>query len=257
MNIHWKSLKGLLFDMDGVWFVGDKPIPGAIETLRHIRERQIPCRFITNTTTQSLAQLEEKMQRLELPANASEIINAPRAAVLYLQSLGSPSIHCLVHENVRDGFDEFTESAHPDYVVIGEIGDRWTYAIMNEAFRMLIDGAQLLAMHRGRYWQVDDGLAIDIGAFIAGLEYASGKEAIIVGKPAPTVFTSALKDMQLQAEEVVMVGDDIDADIGGAQSAGIRGVLVKTGKYREDLVSQSGVPADAMIESVAALRDLI
>jgi HAD superfamily hydrolase (TIGR01458 family) len=257
MSIQWKLLKGLLFDMDGVWFVGDKPIPQAIDALQHVRERNIPCRFITNTTAQSLAQLEEKMQRLGLPAAADEIINAPRAAVLYLRSFGSPSVHCLVHENVRAGFDEFPESARPDFVVIGEIGARWNYTIMNDAFRMLINGAQLLAMHRGRYWQVDDGLTLDIGAFIAGLEYASGKQATIVGKPAPTVFASALNDMKLQPEDVVMIGDDVDVDIGGAQSAGIRGVLVKTGKYREDLVSQSAVAADAVIESVAALRDLI
>jgi len=125
---------------------------------------------------------------------------------------------------------------------------------LNDAFRVLVGGADLIAMHRGKYWQVADGLALDIGAFVAGLEYATGKTATLVGKPAPAMFRSALADMGLEPADVVMVGDDVYADVGGAQGAGIRGVLVETGKYREELVSRSGVTPDAVIASIAELR---
>ncbi len=242
--------------MDGVWFVGDTPVPGARDTLAHLRKCGIPMRFITNTTTHSLAQLERKMHDLGLPVERQEIINAPQAAALYLHAQGSPSCHLIVSESVKGDFAGFPTSDKPDYVVIGDVGDRWTYALLNDAFRMLMGGARLLAMHKGRYWQVEDGLALDIGVFVAGLEYACGIEAVLVGKPAPLMFRSALKDLGLAAADVVMVGDDIHSDLGGARAVGIPGVLVRTGKYREEQAAASDVQPDAIIDSVADLLEM-
>jgi HAD superfamily hydrolase (TIGR01458 family) len=255
--VDFSRVKGLLFDMDGVWFVGDTPVPGAIETLEYVRRTGLPCRFVTNTTTKSVATLAAKMAELGLCVDAAEIVTAPRAAALYLRGRGDPSCHLIVADEVRSEFDRFPESDDPDYVVVGDIGDRWSYDVMNGAFRRLLAGAELIAMHKGRYWQVDDGLALDIGAFVAGLEYATGKEAVLVGKPSPTIFRSVLADLGLAAGDVVMVGDDVHSDVGGAQRVGIAGVLVKTGKYRDDLVALSGVTPDAVIESVAELRALL
>jgi len=243
--------------MDGVWFVSETPVPGAVETLAHLRERGIPMRFITNTTTRTLRELAQKMDRLGLDVAQNEIISAPQAAVLYLRERGRPSCHFIVDDNVRGEFAEFPESDRPDYVVIGDVGERWSYGLLNDAFRMVMDGAGILALHKGRYWQVEDGLRLDIGAFVAGLEYATGKEAVLVGKPDPLLFHSALADLGVDASEAVMVGDDVNSDVGGAQAAGIRGVLVKTGKYRSELVAASGVKPDAVIDSVASLRELI
>ena len=256
-GIEFDRIRGFLFDMDGVWFVGDTPVHRARDTLAHLRKRGIPMRFITNTTTRSLAQLEQKMHHLGLPVEREEIINSPQAAVLYLRAQGSPSCHLIVSENVKGNFAEFPTSGKPDYVVIGDVGDRWSYALLNEAFRMLMGGARLLAMHKGRYWQVKDGLRLDIGIFVAGLEYACGIEAVLVGKPAPLMFRSALEDLGLGAADAVMVGDDIRSDIGGAQAVGIPGVLVRTGKYREELAATADVRPDAIIDSVADLLELL
>ncbi len=257
MAVDFARVKGLLFDMDGVWYVGDTVIPGAADTLAHIRRARIPCRFITNTTTMSLDDLADKMNRLGLPVKTGEIINAPRAAAMFLAAKGNPSCHLIVDDNVRAEFDRFPDSDTPDYVVIGDIGGRWSYDLLNEAFRKLIGGAELIAMHKGRYWQVEDGLALDIGAFVAGLEYATGKTATLVGKPSPTVFRSALSDLGIEAANAAMIGDDIHTDIGGAKAVGLTGILVKTGKYREELIRNSGVTPDAVIDSVTELRRLI
>lgn len=256
-DFDFSRVKGLLFDMDGVWFVGEDPIAGAVETLAHIRSKGLPCRFITNTTMRSLDDLVAKMARLGLDVGRDEIINAPHATALFLRERGAPSCHLLVDDHVRAEFADFPVSDRPDYVVVGDIGDAWNYRVLDEAFRMLIGGAELVAMHKGRYWQVEDGLALDIGAFVAGLEYASGKRATLVGKPAPAMFRSALADIGLDGAEVVMVGDDILSDVGGAQGAGIAGVLVETGKYRAELVAASGVTPDAVLDSVADLKTLL
>jgi len=257
MPVDFGSITGLLFDMDGVWFVGDRPIPGAVETLDHVRRTGLPCRFITNTTTKSLPGLAAKMAGLGLDVDEGEIISSPRAAALYLRSLGNPTCHLIVADDVRHEFADFPTSGSPDYVVLGDIGERWSYRLLNDAFRKLVGGAGLIAMHKGRYWQVDDGLSLDIGAFVTGLEYAADTEAILVGKPSPTIFGVALADLGLRADEVVMVGDDIHSDVGGAQGVGVAGVLVKTGKYREELVARSGITPDAVIDSIAELRDLL
>lgn len=259
MAIDFSTIRAFLFDMDGVWFVGETAVPGAADTLARVRERGLPCRFITNTTTATRAALAAKMKRLGFDVEPGEILNAPRAAALYLRARGNPSCHLLVHDGVRDdlGCVEATPGQQPDVVVVGDIGERWNYAILNEAFRMLVGGADLVAMHKGRYWQVEDGLALDIGAFVTGLEYASGKEAVLVGKPSPTIFRAALDDLGVDAGEAVMVGDDIHSDVGGAQAVGIGGVLVRTGKYRDDLAVRAGVTPDLVVDSVASLRDYL
>lgn len=253
MTIDLANVAGLLSDLDGVWFVGGQPVPGAVDALATLRARALSLRFITNTTTKTRDQISRRLGDMGLMIGPEEIINAPQAAALYLETRGKPSVHCIVSDAVRPAFDAFPSSDQPDYVVIGDINGGWNYTLMNDAFRMLIGGAELVAMHKGRYWQTADGLTLDIGAFVIGLEYAASKTAIVVGKPAPTIFLSTLDSMGLTADRVVMVGDDIHADIGGAQAAGIAAVLVRTGKFRGDLVSASGVTPDMVVDGIADL----
>jgi len=254
MNIEdLRGLRGLLADMDGVWFVENQPVPGAADALARLRERGLPLRLITNTTTRTRAQLAEKMQRMGFVVAADEIVHAPAVAGRLLRERGVRAVKLVVADEIRGEFAGLTESDRPQVIVIGDIGERWNYRLMNELFRLVIDGAEIVALHRGRYWQVADGLAMDIGAFVAGLEYATGKTATVVGKPSPEMFRVALADLGLPAGDVCMIGDDIHHDVAGAQAAGIRGVLVKTGKYREALISASGVVPDLTVESIAVL----
>ncbi|HEX5132485.1 MAG TPA: TIGR01458 family HAD-type hydrolase [Candidatus Krumholzibacteria bacterium] len=248
-------IRGLLTDMDGVWFVGDTPLPGAAAALARLRERAIPVRFVTNTTTKTAAQLARKMGTMGLDVPAAEFVTTPVATARHLRAAGVRAIFPVVADSIRPEFAGFEESDQPEAIVIGDIGNAWNYDLMNRLFRMAMDGARLVAMHRGRFWQVDDGLRMDIGAFVAGLEYATGQTATVIGKPSRTMFDAALADIGLAAEDVVMVGDDVQMDIGGAQAAGLRGVLVKTGKYRGDLVAASGITPDLVLDSIAALLE--
>lgn len=246
------KIKGVLFDLDGVLYVGGKPIAGSIEAIASIQSAGLACRFVTNTSTQSVNSIQQKLQRLGFTVAASQIMSAPQAAINYLSQHPNPVCKLLLADDVKQDFKAFAQSdTQANVIVVGDIGDAWTYELLNEVFERLMDGAQLIAIHKNRFWQTERGLQMDIGAFIAGLEYASQTESLIIGKPAPAFFKAAINSMQLNANEVVMIGDDIDSDIGGAQSAGIHGVLVKTGKYRQAYAEKSTVKPAAVIDSIA------
>ena len=251
------NVKGILFDINGVFHVDNQPFDGAIETIAKAKEK-FPCRFVTNTTTKSRREFHQSLVDMKLPIDESEIISAPYAAVLYLRQLDSPSCHLLLSESATRDFAEFKQSdTNPDVVVIGDIGDRWNYEIMNRVFKMLDRGAELIALHKGKYWQAEGDLQLDIGAFVTGLEYVTGKTATVVGKPSDSFFQLALSELKLPAENVIMVGDDIDSDVGGAQQQGIRGILVKTGKYRQELVEASDVEPDLILQSIADFTEIL
>ncbi|WP_188151073.1 TIGR01458 family HAD-type hydrolase [Teredinibacter waterburyi] len=251
------SIKAVLFDMDGVLFVGDRVIPGAIETLARLHQHNIPFRFVTNTTTRTPTALTRKLRLLGFAAAEQEMFSAVTATVEYLAMQGTPSVFLAVHEAVKACFEKFPSNPRPDYVVIGDIGEAWDYALLNKIFNLLMGGAKLVCMHRNKFWQEEDGLRMDIGAFVAALESVTCAVPIVIGKPSPRLFNLALRSMQVGAGQAILVGDDIESDVGGAQGAGIAGVLVKTGKYREELVAGSKITPDAVINSVVDLNKLL
>ncbi|CAG1020074.1 partial D-glycero-D-manno-heptose 1,7-bisphosphate phosphatase, partial [Patescibacteria group bacterium] len=202
------------------------------------------------------ASLKQKLDNLGFNIKLEEIISAPQAAKLYLQHINNPNCYLLLADDVKQDFNEFKQSIDDaNYIIIGDIGDAWSYQILNQIFNRLINGAELIAVHKSRFWQTEQGLQMDIGGFISALEYASGKNAIIIGKPSPHFFQMALDDMSLNANEVAIIGDDIDSDIGGGQAIGLTGILVKTGKYREDYAANSKINPDFIFNSVADLMN--
>jgi len=252
------STKGILFDLDGVLYVGSSAIDGAIEAIEKIRTSGTPCRFVTNTSTLSLASLHKKIHQLGFSIPENELISAPQAALLYLQQLQDPICRFLLADDVKKDFAGFRQSnTEAEYIVIGDIGNAWSYDLLNEVFNCLMHGAKLIAIHKNRFWQTEHGLQMDIGGFVDGLEYASGTKAMIIGKPSKDFFQIALDHMGLQANQAAMIGDDIDADVGGAQQAGLQGILVKTGKYRKNYVDLSAITPDLILDSVADLPDAL
>lgn len=248
------AVRGMLFDLDGVLYVGSQPLPGALQAVAHIRASGLPCRFVTNTSTLSLSALQRKLQGLGFELAAHEIISAPQAALRYLKAQGAPVCQLLLADDVRADFAALPQSEQaPDYIVVGDIGERWSYALLNQVFNNLMQGARLIAIHKSRYWQTEHGLQLDIGGFVQALEYASGSNAMIMGKPSADFFQVALADMQLPAAQAAMIGDDIDSDVEGAQQAGLQGVLVRTGKYRQSYAEASQVRPDLVLDSVAEL----
>lgn len=257
-TLDWSRVKGLLFDLDGVFFVGDRLVPGAVETIEYIRGRGYPCRFTTNTTSKSLDTFHAMLTRLKLPIAREEVFTAPMAAIRYLRELGDPSCLLLMTEDTRCDFAEFRQSeTQPEVLVIGDIGSKWDYKIMNRLFNLVMNGSKIIALHKGRYWQMEDGLRLDSGAFVAGLEYATGRKATAMGKPSTRFFELALADLGVEADRAVMIGDDVVNDVGGAQNVGVSGVLVRTGKYLSQQVAMSGIVPDDTIDSVAELMKLL
>jgi HAD superfamily hydrolase (TIGR01458 family) len=253
--------RALLFDMDGVLYNAEEPIAGAAEALEWVRSQRIPYLFVTNTTSRGRNVLVEKLARFRIAATADQILTPCLTATVWLRNQKPGSVALFVRPAARADFEGL--SCLPDeaesgasYVVIGDLGEGWDYRTLNRAFRLLQHNpeARLIALGMTRYWQTPEGLSLDVAPFVAALEHATGRQAVVLGKPAPEFFHTAAGRMGLAPSSVLMVGDDIHADIGGAQAAGLQGALVKTGKFRPaDL--EGRVKPDSVIGSVADLPD--
>lgn len=253
-----QALAGILIDLDGVLYIGNEPIPGAIHALETLNSHGIACRFVTNTSTKKATVVAEKLRSLGFAINDEEIFSAVSATRDYLRRQKASSVHLLIGDAVKAEFEEFEQlSSKPEYVVVGDIGASWDYEILNSVFNELFSGATLIAMHKNKYWQTAEGMRMDIGAFVAGLEFVTDKQAVIIGKPETAFFDLAKSSLPKNKGVVLMVGDDIENDIGGGQSAGLEGVLVKTGKYRVDITSRSTVKPRSVIDSFADLPALL
>lgn len=252
------SIHGLLFDLDGVFHVGDQLLPGAIGTLRFLRANSIPFRIVTNTTTRSRTSLVARMRELGLPLEVDDVITAPFAAALYLKTLEDPRCRFIVSSNTRTEFASFVDyETDPELIVLGDFEDQVSYPLLNSVFNQIMNGSELVALHKGRFWEAKTGLKVDLGLFVAGLEYTTGKSATIIGKPSPAIFELALKELQLDAGKCAMIGDDIDNDVGGAQRAGLTGILIRTGKYQPNSEIGNAVRPDCVINSLAEVSLLI
>ena len=251
-------IRGILFDLDGVLYIGSQVIDGARQIIQEIRQRGFICRFITNTSTLSRRSLHHKLTSLGFDIAENEILSAPQATLVYLQQFNDPVCRLLLADDVKQDFQALKQSTEKaDFIIIGDIGEQWSYSLLNSVFNQLMDGARLIAIHKNRYWQTETGLKMDIGGFVTALEYASQQQAMLIGKPSSDFFNAALKDMQLPANEVAIIGDDIDSDIGGGQNAGFTGILVKTGKFRPQILTKSPIRPDLIISSIAELTQYL
>lgn len=249
------SIRGVLLDIDGVLHVSMQLIPGAVETLRWLEQEGYQTCFVTNTTTSARATLVQRLQAIGLAIPVERVMTAPVATANYIrQHYPGKRVWLLTKGNTAEDFAgiELVED-HADVVVIGGAEELLSYEAMNHAFRMLMDGAALLAMHTNLYWRTKEGLQLDSGPFVHALELATGKRAIVLGKPDRAFFEQALLSIGVPADEAVMVGDDIENDIGGAQQAGMRGVLVCTGKHNASSPLLEKIHPDAILPSIADL----
>jgi len=252
-------MRALLFDLDGVLYQSDRVIDGAVETLRWFEQRGIPHLFVTNTSSKPRSALVDRLSSMGLSVSAEQIFTPPVAAYDYLTANDAMPLALFVRESTREdfeGLDILADDAEQGAgsVVIGDIGEAWDFPTLNRAFRLLMADPQpvLIALGMSRYAQGRDGLVLDVAPFIKALEHAADCEAVVMGKPANAFFDAAVRKLGTSAAEVVMIGDDIRGDVGGAQAAGLAGVLVRTGKFRpKDLEGE--VRPDAVLDSVADL----
>lgn len=224
---------------------------------------EIPYRLVTNTTSRSRAMLVEQLQGYGFAVSPEEVFTATIAAAEVAREAGYSSVAPFVPEpaladlsglDLCGGISGNPATRNPQAVLVGDLGDRWNYALMQQAFEYLMEGAALIALSRDRYWLKDGRLALDAGPFVSGLEFACGRTALVAGKPSPAFYAAALRSMGVDTPKAAaMVGDDVWSDVQGAQRAGLQGWLVRTGKYRQAVLADSGVKPDRILDSVAAL----
>ena len=249
------AIKGVLLDIAGVLYEGDTVVPGAIESLRALRAAALPMRLVTNTSRQSKRMLLAQLRRLGFEVSADDVFTATGALVAHLiRERLRPFL--LVHANIDEEF-EALDRERPNAVVVGDAAERFTYQRLNAAFRLLIDGAPLLAIATNRYFRAADGLSLDAGPFVAALEYATEAQAALFGKPAPAFYRAVLTDLGTAPAETVMIGDDVEADVNGALSLGLRATLVRTGKFRAGDIERLGERGHCVADVSEAIEALL
>lgn len=246
-------IRAFLLDIDGVLYSAGQPLPGAVEAVAAIRRRGLGLRCLTNATRRSRAEVVGQLRSMGFDLAADEVLSGALAARRLIEARGLHPM-LLIHPGLRpdlDGLD--TPPASADAVVVGDAGEGFDYASLNAAFRVLIERpeAPLIAIARNRYFRAADGLALDAGPFVAALEYATGRAALVTGKPAAASFDAALAGLGVPASQALMVGDDLEADIGGAQAAGLRAVLLRSGKYRPQDEHDPRIRPDGVADSLA------
>jgi HAD superfamily hydrolase (TIGR01458 family) len=254
------TIDGLLLDIDGVLAVSWEPLPGAVKTIRRFREEGPPFRLVTNTTTKTRADLGATLRDAGFDFADEEIITAVVATAGYLRAAHPGQLAFVLSDGdaKADLEDiELVDVEQADVIVLGGAYEGFAYPTMNEIFRRLMDGAPLVGMHRNMYWKTDQGWELDAGAYLAGLEEASGVTATICGKPEPAYFDAALRLLGTTSDRTAMVGDDVVNDVLGAQSVGLTGVLVRTGKYRPGDEERNETGPDHVVGSIADVPDLV
>ncbi|MBI4500087.1 MAG: HAD-IIA family hydrolase [Gemmatimonadetes bacterium] len=278
-----------LLDLDGTLYTDTGALPGAVEVVSALRRRGVPFRFVSNTTGRSRARVAERLRGYGFVVTPEELITSIVAAGEVLRGMGASSIAPFVRRAAFEDLDGFElrgglaggPAGRPDAVLVGDLGEEWSHALLNEAFRYLLDGVPLVALEKDRYWLGPTGLELDAGPYVVALEYAAGVKATVCGKPSQAFYHTALGSLGVSAGRRVggpenrrvgesagrrvggpagrdsgapaMVGDDLWSDVDGAQRAGLQGWLVRTGKFRPDVLAKSGVKPDRVLDSIADL----
>lgn len=245
-------LKAILFDISGVLHIDKQPIPGAVELITELRQQTIPLRFVTNTSRSTSDAIFHSLKKIGFRIEQADIFSAPVAVKQVCERRGLRP-YCLIHPELEPEFASLNQQ-NPNAVVIADAAERFDYEHLNMAFSLVINGAPLLGIGRNRYFKTGGKLQLDAGPFIRAIEYAADTEAEILGKPAAGFFHAAVDSLGCKPEEVLMIGDDVEADINGALDAGLQACLVRTGKYLpgdEDKAGQAFV-ADSVVDAVAS-----
>jgi len=252
-------MAAILLDVDGVLHVSGEPISGAVAAIGRLRAVGHRIRFVTNNTTRARSGLVADLRRLGFELEDDELQTTPTVAARVLKGKRVLALTMAAVVEDLDGIQLVGEDA--EAVLIGgadeteETGRVFSYHNLARAFHELDAGADFYCLHRNRWWQTKHGPLLDTGVFVAGLEYAADSQATVLGKPSSAYFESALEALDSDASTAWMVGDDLEADIRGAQQHGMKAVLVRTGKFRPDVVERSGVVPDGIVSSIAYLPE--
>jgi len=250
-------IRAVLLDLLGVVYDGDTQIAGAGEAIERLRKAGLPLRFVSNTTRSPRSAIITQLAGMGIEVADEELLTPARAAVEWLRSHGRQP-HLLVHPDLEAEFSGI-EDGDGHAIVVGDAGEAFNHASLNRAFRELLAGADFVALAVNRTFRDADGLlSLDTGAFVAALEFASGRSPVVLGKPSADFFLSALASLNCPASDAVMVGDDAESDVAGALRAGLgAALLVRTGKYRPNDETRFDPAPTALVDDLADATDWI
>ncbi len=269
------AVGGVLFDIDGVLVTSWRPIPGAAETLRVLAGHQVACSYLTNTTTLTRSRIASTLSSAGMDVRPDEVITAAVLTAEYVRA-HHPGARCLLVNNgditedmpgvdivdSADAEETFGSAGRPDVILLGGAGPQYCHLTLSRVYDWMTQGVPVIAMHRSTAWTTTEGLRIDTGMYLIGMEQTSGRKAVAVGKPAPAGFQVAAARLAVEPEEMFMVGDDLNNDVLAAQVVGMTGVLVRTGKFRQETLDRWAADEFAMqpnhvLDSVAGLPELL
>lgn len=257
LRLNRGDIKAVLVDLSGTLHIENEATPGAVEALERLKSSGIFVRFLTNTTKESKNYLHERLTKCGFFLKKNDIFTSLTVSRQYIENHHLNPL-LLLEDAALEDFEGISRNAEEiNAVVVGLAPSKFEYESMNHAFRVLMNGADLIAIHKGRYYSRGDGLALGPGPFVSALEFATGRTATVMGKPEKNFFLSALTGLNCEPHEALMIGDDVRDDIEGALLAGFKAILVRSGKFRPGDENRSSIPPTAVCENFAAAVDYI
>tara|TARA_B100001179_G_scaffold139723_1_gene100859 strand:+ start:50 stop:850 length:801 start_codon:yes stop_codon:yes gene_type:complete len=259
-KINFKNnFKGILLDLEGVIYEGSRLIDGSIETINKLLAHGFNIKYLTNTTTTSRRLVFEKLIQFKLPLIEPDIFSPAIAANIFLKKKNISRISLFTNQSLQEDFADFViDDLRPDAIILGDLYKEFSWEKLNKAFQIILEANPLIiALHKNRYCKRENKLGLDLGPFVAALEYATSKKSVLIGKPEKNFFNLAIEDMKLKNEEVVMIGDDIFADIGGAKNIFLSTIQVKTGKFQKKDETNVYLQPDYRINSISELPHIL
>jgi 4-nitrophenyl phosphatase len=271
MGIRRKSPRALLFDLDGTLYRGEQMVPGADLLLRTMRERNVPCWFVTNNSTRTAEDVARHLVDMGIPAEAGQVITSSLAAADYISMNYPASLAYIVGESgLADALgnagirllneEDSLTAARPDLVVQG-IDRAMGYSKIAEAVRHVLSGSIFIQTNPDRLLPVNGALQPGAGSIGAMITAATGIEPIVIGKPSTIIMDYTLGRAGVAAEEAWVIGDNPHTDLAAAANAGCPSVLVLTGLCsRDDWQSRcvaAGVAPDLVCEDLDELNAII
>ena len=255
-KINFKNnYKGILLDLEGVIYEGNRLIDGSIETINKLLAHGFNIKYLTNTTTTSRRLVFEKLIQFKLPLIEPDIFSPAIAANIFLKKKNISRISLFTNQSLQEDFADFViDDLRPEAIILGDLYKEFSWEKLNKAFQIILEANPLIiALHKNRYCKRENKLGLDLGPFVAALEYATSKKSVLIGKPEKNFFNLAIEDIKLKNEEVLMIGDDIIADIGGAKNILLKTIQVKTGKFQKKDETNLYLQPDYRIDSISRL----
>ncbi|MEV0947963.1 HAD-IIA family hydrolase [Rhodococcus sp. NPDC049939] len=253
------GVKGVLLDIDGVLVTSWHPIDGAAAAVREVHERGLACAYLTNTTSRTCDAIADSLRAAGIEAESGEIVTAARLTAEYVSATYPGQRAWLLNSGdvAADLSGIELDEDDPQVVILGGAGPEFTHRALSRVVELMLDGVPVVAMHRGTTWATRDGLLIDVGTYLPGMEEVAGTNVVSVGKPSLAAFLTATELMGTEPDLTMMVGDDLTGDVLAAQRVGLIGALVRTGKFRQSILDLSQQRPDHVIDSIAQLPELL